>query len=207
MYRGKRLFDLAVLAVVGLPALVVAVVCAGAVRLTSPGPVIFRQQRTGRGERPFALCKFRTMVDAPDNPLFPDEDRITTVGRWLRRTSLDELPQLWNVARGDMSIVGPRPSMLYQLELFDDRQRGRFAVNPGLTGLAQVRGRNAIGWAERIEHDLEYVARQSPWLDLAILARTPGALLGGAGGHPDDDPLTRPTTVDRLDDPGLGAER
>jgi sugar transferase EpsL len=200
MYRGKRLLDLLVLAALAVPAGLTAAVCAVAVRATSRGPVLFRQQRTGMGERTFELLKFRTMVDAPDNPLFPDDARITPVGRWLRRLSLDELPQLWNVARGDMSIVGPRPTMLYQLELFDARQRGRFTVPPGITGLAQVRGRNTIGWAERVEHDLEYVRRRSLWLDLVILARTPGALLGGAGGHPEDDPLTRATSVDGLDD-------
>lgn len=206
MYRGKRLLDLLVLAALAVPAGLTAAVCAVAVKATSRGPVLFRQRRTGAGERPFELLKFRTMVDAPDNPLFPDEDRITAVGRWLRRLSLDELPQLWNVARGDMSVVGPRPTMLYQLELFDERQRGRFAVTPGITGLAQVRGRNTIDWAERVEHDLEYVRRRSLWLDLVILARTPGALLGSSGGHPHDDPLTRPTTVERLDGTGAGLE-
>ena len=138
------------------------------------------------------------MVDRPDNPLFPDDDRITSAGRWLRRTSLDELPQLWNVARGEMSIVGPRPTMPYQLELFDERQRGRYRVRPGLTGLAQVRGRNAISWAERVEHDLEYVERVSLRLDLWCLVRTPLAVAGSAEGHVADDPLTRDTTLDDL---------
>src|SRR5690606_4476237 len=197
-YRAKRALDLAVLAVLAVPALAVAAVCALAVRLTSRGPILFRQTRVGQGERPFELLKFRTMVDRPDNPLFPDDDRITSAGRWLRRTSLDELPQLWNVVRGEMSIVGPRPAMPYQVELLDDRQRGRFRAKPGLTGLAQVRGRNEIPWAERIEHDLEYLERCSLGLDLWCLARTPLTLLGGAGGHVEDDPLTRDTTIDEL---------
>ncbi|MDQ1436733.1 MAG: hypothetical protein QOK43_362 [Acidimicrobiaceae bacterium] len=196
-YAGKRAFDVIVLVVVALPAAVVGAACAAAIKLTSKGPVLFRQTRVGLHGRPFDVCKFRTMVDAPDNPLFPDAAHITTVGRWLRRLSLDELPQLLNVAAGDMSIVGPRPTLAYQVERYTERQRGRLAVRPGLTGLAQVRGRNAISWTERIEHDLEYVARQSIALDLAILARTARAVLGGSGvgGHPLDDALATPPTV------------
>jgi lipopolysaccharide/colanic/teichoic acid biosynthesis glycosyltransferase len=197
-YRGKRALDLALLVVAAVPVAVVCLVGAIAVRCTSRGPILFRQTRIGARERPFELLKFRTMVDRPDNPLFPDDDRITSAGRWLRRTSLDELPQLWNVARGEMSIVGPRPTMPYQLELFDERQRGRYRARPGLTGLAQVRGRNAISWAERVEHDLEYVDRVSLRLDLWCLVRTPLALAGSAEGHVADDPLTRDTTLDDL---------
>jgi lipopolysaccharide/colanic/teichoic acid biosynthesis glycosyltransferase len=198
-YPSKRALDVAILVVAAVPVLVVAAVCAVAVRVTSRGPIFFRQPRVGAGEQTFELLKFRTMVDRPDNPLFPDADRITSAGRWLRRTSLDELPQLWNVVRGEMSIVGPRPTMTYQVELFDERQRGRYQVLPGLTGLAQVRGRNAITWPERVEHDLEYVRRISFWLDLWILVRTPFAVLGSAEGHQRDDPLTRDTSVDELD--------
>jgi sugar transferase EpsL len=197
-YPLKRALDVAVLVVLAVPVLLVAGACAAAVKLTSRGPVLFRQERIGSGERPFELLKFRTMVDRPDNPLFPDDDRITSAGRWLRRTSLDELPQLWNVVRGEMSIVGPRPTMPYQLELFDERQRGRYRVVPGLTGLAQVRGRNAITWTERVEHDLEYVRRISLRLDLWILLRTPFAVLGSAEGHQQDDPLTKDTSLDQL---------
>jgi lipopolysaccharide/colanic/teichoic acid biosynthesis glycosyltransferase len=193
-YRGKRAFDLAVLAVVALPACVVGAACALAVKLTSHGPALFRQERIGLGGRPFPVYKFRTMVHAADNPLFPDTARITRVGRVLRRLSLDELPQLLNVARGEMSIVGPRPTLAYQVARYDDRQRRRLAVRPGVTGLAQVRGRNAMPWADRIEIDLDYVRDQSPLLDLRILWWTASAVLRGGGveGHPTDDPLARP---------------
>ena len=139
---------------------------------------------------PFVVLKFRTMFDG-DNPIIPSADRITAVGRILRRTSLDELPQLVNVARGEMSIVGPRPTLAYQVERWTDRQKGRLAVRPGLTGLAQVRGRNELSWPERIEHDLEYVATQSLRTDLGILGRTVTALIGGegTGATAADDPI------------------
>lgn len=194
-YRGKRAFDLAALAVLAVPAALVGLVCAAAIKLTSRGPVLFRQERVGLAAQPFRISKFRTMVDRPDNPLFPDRDHITAVGRLLRRFSLDELPQLLNVATGEMSIVGPRPTLAYQVARYDDRQRGRLTVRPGVTGLAQVRGRNAMPWAERIELDLEYVRTQSPWRDAQILWWTLAAVIRGAGvdGHPTDDPLARPS--------------
>ena len=138
-YRGKRFFDLAVLVLVAVPACAVGVVCGLAVRLTSSGPVFFRQERIGMGGEPFKVWKFRTMAHG-DNPMMPDPDRITTVGGVLRRLSLDELPQLLNVARGEMSIVGPRPTLAYQIERYDDHQRRRLAVRPGLTGLARGLG-------------------------------------------------------------------
>lgn len=193
-YRGKRLFDLAVLAVAAGPALVAGLVCAVAVALTSRGPVFFRQERIGMGGRPFRVWKFRTMVH-DDNPVFPDATRITRVGAWLRRFSLDELPQLVNVATGDMSIVGPRPTLAYQVERYDDRQRRRLAVRPGLTGLAQVSGRNSLPWAQRIELDVTYVETQSPLLDLRLIARTAATIVSGHGveGHPGDDPLAAVT--------------
>jgi lipopolysaccharide/colanic/teichoic acid biosynthesis glycosyltransferase len=192
-YRAKRWIDVAILCMAAVPATLAGLACAIAVRVTSPGPVLFRQTRVGKDGRPFVLLKFRTMVDAPDNPAFPDPARITSVGRWLRRLSLDEIPQLINVARGEMSIVGPRPTLPYQVERYDDRQRLRLAVRPGITGLAQVRGRNAIAWSERIEHDLEYVRRQSVALDLTIVWETIRQLLSGhdAEGHPLDDPIAR----------------
>ncbi len=194
-YRGKRLFDLAVVAVVALPAAVVGLVCAIAIVVTSGLPVLSRQQRVGWPGRPLTILKLRTMVHRPEgNPIFPEPSRITAVGRVLRRLSLDELPQLLNVARGEMSIVGPRPPLPYQYARYDGRQRRRHEVRPGLTGLAQVNGRNAILWADRIEHDLAYLDSQSPMLDLRILLRTLGAILRGAAvqGHPHDDPLARP---------------
>ena len=191
-YRGKRLVDLVVLAVGAVPALVIGAGCAAAVRLTSPGPVFFRQERIGLRGQPFEVWKFRTMVTG-DNPIIPDPDRITSAGRWLRRLSLDELPQLINVANGTMSVVGPRPTLRYQVARYTDRQRGRLAVRPGLTGLAQIRGRNALPWDERIEHDLEYVRTQSVRTDLAILVGSVRVVLSGDGveEHPVDDEISR----------------
>lgn len=192
-YTGKRALDLLVLTIAAVPALMVGLLCALAVRLTSPGPVLFRQVRVGAGGVPFAVLKFRTMVNAPTgNPLFPDENCITRVGRLLRRASIDELPQLVNVARGEMSIVGPRPTLPYQVQRYTERQRVRLSVRPGVTGLAQVRGRNLLSWPERIEIDLEYVHRQSLWLDLRIMAASLAVVLGGGGvgGHPIDDPIS-----------------
>ncbi len=189
-YRGKRAVDLAILAVAAVPAVLVGVVCAVAVKLTSKGPVFFRQTRVGMGGVPFTVWKFRTMV-AGDNPIFPDATRITSAGRWLRRLSLDELPQLINVAVGDMSVVGPRPTLPYQVERYDDTQRLRLRVRPGITGLAQISGRNALSWATRIEYDIEYVRTQSLRTDLGIIVQTVKPLLTGEGaeGHPTDDPL------------------
>jgi lipopolysaccharide/colanic/teichoic acid biosynthesis glycosyltransferase len=189
-YRGKRLLDLAVLAVVAVPVGAVGLICAVAVKATSRGPVFFRQERIGMDGRPFMVWKFRTMV-AGDNPIFPDASRITSAGRVLRRLSLDELPQLINVAVGDMSIVGPRPTLAYQVERYDEHQRRRLAVRPGLTGLAQVSGRNALSWGARIDLDVRYVQTQSLLVDLGLIARTARTILSGEGieGHPTDDPL------------------
>lgn len=192
-YRGKRLIDLVIVSLVGVPAAALGVVCALAVRLTSSGPVFFRQERVGMDGVPFQVWKFRTMT-AGDNPVFPDASRITSAGRVLRRYSLDELPQLINVARGEMSVVGPRPTLAYQVERYDDEQRRRLAVRPGLTGLAQVNGRNALAWGERIAFDLQYIEQQSARTDLAILMATARAILSAEGveGHPTDDPLATP---------------
>jgi lipopolysaccharide/colanic/teichoic acid biosynthesis glycosyltransferase len=186
--------DLAILAAVAVPSLAIGSVCTLAIRLTSRGPIFFRQERVGMDGRPFTIWKFRTMIDAADNPLIPTDSHITQTGRWLRRTSLDELPQLLNVAAGDMSIVGPRPTLAYQVERYDDRQRGRLSVRPGITGLAQIHGRNEIDWAARIDHDLDYVERQSAWLDLTILIATFRAVTGGSGveGHSVNDPISAP---------------
>lgn len=193
-YRGKRALDLVIVALVSLPALVVGLLCALAVKATSRGPVFFLQERVGMGGRPFTVYKFRTMV-AGDNPIFPDATRVTSAGKWLRRFSLDELPQLINVWRGEMSIVGPRPTLAYQVERYSERQRHRLDVRPGLTGLAQVNGRNALAWDDRIELDLEYVRTQSLLVDLRIIARTVRVMLSGEGaeGHPTDDPLAIPS--------------
>ncbi len=192
-YLGKRLFDLAVLVVVALPALLIGFPCALAVGLTSRGGVFFTQDRVGMHGRTIRVWKFRTMT-AGDNPIFPDASLITPVGRVLRRTSLDELPQLINVALGEMSVVGPRPTLQYQVDRYDDRQMHRLDVRPGLTGLAQVNGRNALSWSDRIDWDLRYVEEQSWRLDLSILGRTLRAMVSGDGveGHPTDDPLAAP---------------
>jgi len=192
-YAGKRAVDLALVAVIALPAALIGVLSALAVRLTSKGPVLFRQERIGRHGQPFELLKFRTMV-AGENPVFPDAGRITRVGKVLRRLSFDEIPQLLNVLRGEMSIIGPRPTLAYQVERYDERQVRRLTVRPGVSGWAQLKGRNEIPWAERIQLDLEYIDHvQSPLADLRILVRSMLAALrgGGVDGHPADDPLAR----------------
>jgi lipopolysaccharide/colanic/teichoic acid biosynthesis glycosyltransferase len=204
-YRGKRVFDLALVTLAAIPALTVALPCALAVKLTSRGPVFFRQERIGLGGQPFKVWKFRTMVSGRRHSVVPDDQAITSAGRWLRRLSLDELPQLINVLRGEMSIVGPRPTLAYQVERYDARQRMRLCVRPGITGLAQVGGRNGIPWAERIELDLAYVTRQSPIVDLRIIAATFAVVASGSGasGHPADDPLVVMSSDQSLTEPGI----
>jgi len=155
-----------------------------AVRLADGGPVLYRQTRVGKDGVDFELLKLRTMVvgaEAQGAGFAVDrgDPRITPVGRVLRRLSLDELPQLWNVVRGDMSVIGPRPTLRYQVERYTPRQRRRLEVKPGITGWAQIHGRARLPWPERIELDVWYVEHRSPWLDLKILAKTPLALLGG----------------------------
>jgi lipopolysaccharide/colanic/teichoic acid biosynthesis glycosyltransferase len=192
-YPAKRLVDLLVVIVIAPLAVAVMAVCALLVKMSSRGPIVFRQERVGHLGESFTVLKFRTMVDDPEgNPIVPDPSRVTGVGRWLRRLSLDELPQLVSVARGEMSIVGPRPSLRYQVDRYDERQRQRLRVRPGLTGLAQVRGRNDISWTQRIEWDLEYIADQSPVADLKVIGATLGVVVRGAGveGHAPDDPIS-----------------
>jgi lipopolysaccharide/colanic/teichoic acid biosynthesis glycosyltransferase len=155
-----------------------------AIKLTSSGPVLYRQLRVGRDGAEFELLKLRTMVVGAERQgagyaVDKGDTRITGVGRVLRRLSLDELPQLWNVVRGDMSVIGPRPTLRYQVERYDDRQRRRLEVRPGITGWAQVNGRASLPWDQRIELDVWYVEHRSPLLDLKILARTPLALFAG----------------------------
>jgi lipopolysaccharide/colanic/teichoic acid biosynthesis glycosyltransferase len=157
-----------------------------AVKLTSRGPVVYRQQRAGRHGAPFEVYKLRTMQMGADpvgvgTPVLPDDPRVTRVGRILRRFSLDEIPNLVNVLRGEMAIVGPRPTLAAQVELYTPRQRRRLEVRPGLTGWAQVNGRAGIPWEERIELDVWYVDHRSPLLDLRILARTLRLLTTGHG--------------------------
>jgi sugar transferase EpsL len=194
-YRGKRVLDLALVVALAIPSCILGVVCALAVRLTSRGPILFRQERVGRDGQPFRVLKLRTMRrGAEERSSFPDPSEVTRVGRVLRRLSLDEIPQLVNVARGQMSMVGPRPTLPYQVQRYTDEQRRRLDVRPGLTGLAQLAGRNRLDWAARIELDLEYIRRQSLALDLGILVRSVPALLSGSGtgGHPEDDPIAAP---------------
>ena len=173
----KRLLDIGGAAAGLLLAAVPMVVVAAIVLVTMGRPVLFRQARPGRGGRPFTLVKFRTMRGGDG----PDEQRVTRVGRFLRRTSLDELPELWNVLRGDMSLVGPRPLLVEYLERYTPREARRHEVRPGLTGLAQVAGRNATTWEERLELDVQYVETRSLGLDLRILARTVLVVLRGEG--------------------------
>ena len=177
MTRARDLLMVSVLLVVLSPVLLV---CALAVRWSAPGPVLFRQRRLGLQGSAFSLLKFRSMVyNAPDlrnadgSAYSADNDpRVTRVGRFLRKTSLDELPQLLNVLRGDMSLVGPRPDQVDQIRFYTERERRKLLVRPGITGLAQMSGRNNISWERRKALDVEYVDRQSFWLDLTILART-----------------------------------
>jgi lipopolysaccharide/colanic/teichoic acid biosynthesis glycosyltransferase len=157
-----------------------------AIRLESPGHPIYTQTRAGKNGRPFQIYKLRTMVRGAEFTgaglaIQEGDDRITRVGQLLRRYSLDELPNLWNVMRGDMSIVGPRPTLPVQVEQYTERQLGRLAVKPGLTGWAQINGRASLPWPERIELDLWYVEHRSLALDLRIVARTIGMVLTGQG--------------------------
>ncbi len=185
-YPGKRLLDLAVVSLAAIPALALGAICAAAILMEDGSPVLFRQARVGRDGRPFVLFKLRTMTGIQRRgDAFPEPARITRIGRLLRRMSIDELPQLINVLRGEMSLVGPRPTLAYQVRRYDPRQLRRLRVRPGLTGLAQVNGRNRMSWTERIEWDLRYVENQSLRLDLAVIVRTAWAVLSGDGvaGH------------------------
>ena len=180
----NRAADVA-LAGLGLVVTSPLLVAAGlAVKLEDRGPVLFRQTRVGKDGKDFELLKLRSMVvDAErtgaGHAVDRGDRRITRVGRLLRRTSIDELPQLWNIVRGDMSVVGPRPTLRYQVERYTERQRRRLDVRPGLTGWAQIHGRATLPWAERIELDVWYVEHRSSRVDLRILMRTPLALFGG----------------------------
>jgi lipopolysaccharide/colanic/teichoic acid biosynthesis glycosyltransferase len=153
-------------------------------KLEDGGPVLYRQTRVGKDGRDFEVLKLRTMVEGAEGmgagyAVDRGDRRITRVGRILRRTSIDELPQLWNVLRGDMSVIGPRPTLRYQVDRYDEHQRRRLDIRPGLTGWAQVHGRAELPWADRIELDVWYVDHRSPRVDLEILLRTPLALFRG----------------------------
>ena len=180
----RRAVDIAV-AGAGLVAVSpVLALAALAVKLEDGGPVLFRQTRVGKGGADFELLKLRTMIVGAESQgagyaVDRGDPRITRVGRILRRTSVDELPQLWNVVRGEMSLIGPRPTLRYQVDRYDEQQRHRLDIRPGITGWAQVNGRAALPWAERIELDVWYVEHRSLAVDLQILLRTPRALCGG----------------------------
>lgn len=189
----RRAFDIVVAAgalALAAPFLLVAVI---AIRLESRGSAIYRQRRVGMNGRPFDVLKLRTMVTGAEHlgaglAVSEGDTRITRVGRILRRTSLDEVPNLVNVLRGEMAIIGPRPTVPVQVEQYTDRQRGRLAVKPGMTGWAQVNGRAEIPWDQRIELDLWYIEHRSMALDLKILWRSVRIVFGGDGLYRGDGP-------------------
>lgn len=190
----KRAMDLVgALAALVLLSPIVVVLCI-LVRSKLGSPVFFRQVRPGIEGRPFKMVKFRTMTDerSPDGALLPDHQRLTALGAWLRSTSLDELPELFNVLKGDMSLVGPRPLLMDYLSLYNDRQARRHEVRPGITGWAQINGRNALSWEEKFELDVWYVDNHSLWLDIKILFRTVLQVLKRDGiSHGEDATMPR----------------
>lgn len=195
----KRTIDVLVSLLVLVASIPLQIVIAALVALRLGRPVIFRQARPGKDGRPFELLKFRTMKEPrPEAGLISDEERLTPLGRKLRATSLDELPSLWNVLRGDMSLVGPRPLLMAYLERYTEEQARRHEVKPGITGLAQINGRNSLSWERRFELDVEYVDRRCLSLDAIILYKTVEAVLRRDGisaeGH-----VTMPEFQRRLD--------
>jgi lipopolysaccharide/colanic/teichoic acid biosynthesis glycosyltransferase len=196
----RRSFDIVVSLIAALILTPVALITAVAVRVSMGSPVLYLQQRSGKDDTPFTIIKFRTML--PEAFAGQDErERRTRVGDLLRATGLDEIPQLWNILRGDMSVIGPRPTLPEQVEIYTARQRGRLAIRPGLTGWAQVNGRNSIDWPERIELDLWYIENRSLGVDLKILMRTAARILRpegvyGADGLNPDPPGMSPAHTD-----------
>jgi lipopolysaccharide/colanic/teichoic acid biosynthesis glycosyltransferase len=198
MNASKRAIDLTIGLVGSLVTAPVIALLAIAIRLESSGAAIYRQTRVGKDGEPFSIYKLRTMVQGAEYTgaglaIQEGDDRITRVGTFLRRYSLDELPNLWNVLRGEMSIVGPRPTLPVQVDQYNEWQRGRLRVKPGITGWAQVNGRAALPWSERIELDLWYVEHRSLALDLQILARTVRMVLTGQGLYKGNTGGWRPT--------------
>ena len=185
MYRKyfKRVFDFvcSLLALIVLsPVLLITAIL---VRIKLGTPVIFKQKRPGLNEKIFTLYKFRTMTDQKDEQgnLLPDEVRLTKFGKMLRSTSLDELPELWNILKGDMSVVGPRPLLVRYLPYYTDKEKHRHDVRPGLTGLAQVNGRNEVSWEKKFQLDVEYTQHITFWSDIRIILQTVGNVFGGKG--------------------------
>ena len=206
---GKRALDIA-MALGTLPlTLPVAILVAILVRLRLGSPIIYRQVRPGLNGRPFEIWKFRTMTDrrGPDGSLLPDRDRMTALGRFLRSTSLDELPELGNILRGDMSLVGPRPLLVEYLDRYSPRQARRHEVRPGLTGWAQIHGRNAIRWEEKFELDVWYVDHVSFSLDLRILVRTVHETLRRTGINEPGEATAAPFLGTPRPDPQKSTER
>jgi lipopolysaccharide/colanic/teichoic acid biosynthesis glycosyltransferase len=180
----RRAFDVVGAALLLFLASPLLALAALAIKLEDGGPVLYRQRRVGKEAVEFELLKLRTMIVGAEKQgagwaVNEGDPRITRAGRVLRRLSIDELPQLWNVVRGDMSLIGPRPTLMYQVEQYEAWKRRRLEVKPGLTGLAQVEGRARLSWDDRIRLDVWYVDNRSPWVDLKILARTPVALFRG----------------------------
>ena len=170
----KRLLDICISGIALIILSPVLLIVAVLVRMKLGSPVIFHQERPGLREKIFTLCKFRTMTDERDEngELLPDSVRLTSFGSFLRKSSLDELPELWNIFKGDMSLIGPRPLLVSYLPWYTEREKLRHTVRPGLTGLAQVSGRNFIEWDKRLEKDVEYVEQISFWMDLKVLVKT-----------------------------------
>ena len=188
---GKRVLDVVAATLLVIVLAPVAAVIMVAIWLTMGRPVLFLQERPGSGERPFVLRKFRTMSNAydVDGQLLPDKERLTPVGRFLRSTSLDELPQLVNILQGEMSFIGPRPLLMRYLPDFTERERARFVMRPGLTGWAQIHGRNVLSWDQRLELDAWYVSNWSLWLDARIACRTVSILIRRDGYSEDPNSL------------------
>lgn len=182
MYRKliKRLLDICISGVALLILSPVLLVLCVLVRTKLGSPILFRQERPGKDEKIFTLCKFRTMTDARDEngELLPDDVRLTKFGKLLRATSLDELPELWNILKGDMSLIGPRPLLVSYLPYYTEEERLRHSVRPGLTGLAQVSGRNYIDWDNRLKKDVEYVKNLSFMMDMKVIFMTIKVVLG-----------------------------
>lgn len=199
----KRGIDLVVATIAAIVTVPVIAIGAIAMASTSRGPILFRQERSGRGGEPFTVAKLRTMNNArlPSGELAPDDQRLTAVGRWLRRTSIDELPQVWNVLSGSMSLIGPRPLPRQYDALYSGSQRVRLLARPGITGLSQVTLRNAGDWKDKLALDTQYVTTASMRLDLSILARTVTAVVSGRGvsasGH-----VTMPEFTGDTPEPG-----
>lgn len=191
MYKKivKRLLDIVLSGTALIVLSPVLLIVAVLVRVKLGSPVIFRQERPGKDEKIFTLCKFRTMTDARDESgnLLPDGVRLTKFGKMLRATSLDELPELWNIFKGDMSIIGPRPLLVYYLPYYTKKEKLRHSVRPGLTGLAQVSGRNFIDWDERFAKDIEYVENLTFAMDVKVLLLTVKTVLG-VGNDVAEDP-------------------